>query len=146
MRGRRALILSAAAAVLLGGCGSSRLSHDDFVAKADSICRQYHAQTAKLPLPRTLGAYRTYAQRALAIYRDSLARLERLRPPAADATAVARWLTRDRVIEQDVLRLERAAAAANRDAFDAALAQAKADDARSAKLARGLGLRVCAKA
>jgi hypothetical protein len=144
---RRALLLSAAGALLLAACGGSgRLSHGSFVAKANAICADYHAHAAKLPRPHKTSAFATYARRLLPLYRDALARLEALRPPNADASAYAQLLARDRGIERDVEAIARAAHAGNASAYRAALARARTDDARSSELARTLGLDVCARA
>jgi hypothetical protein len=147
VRRRRALLLSAAAAFLLAGCGGSgRLSHDAFVAKANAICADYHARAAKLPLPHTIAAYAEYARRTLPFYRSALAQLAALRPPSADEPAVLRLLDADRAIERDIVRIEHAASSGNAAAVDRAVGQARKDNARAARLARSLDLGVCAQA
>jgi hypothetical protein len=142
----RALLLSAAAAVLLAGCGSSRLSHGLFVAKANAICADYHAKVAKLPLPQTVSAYEEYARRTLPLYRSALAQLEALRPPRSDEQAVVPWLARARGIEGDIVRIADAAHARHLPRLKAAVLRARDDDAIVSRLARRLGLDACARA
>ncbi len=54
MRVGTALLAAAAGTTLLAACGSSRLSHDEFVRRADAVCSSYDARVKKLRTPRTL--------------------------------------------------------------------------------------------
>jgi outer membrane murein-binding lipoprotein Lpp len=142
---RAALIAAAAIGTLLTACGSSRLSHADFVAKANAICSDYNAQVRRLRRPQSVSEIETYALRVLALYRAALERLEALRPPKADeATAIA-WLARDRKVEADVERLAAAARTRRIPAVQAARDRAAADNERSDRLANSLGLRECTR-
>jgi hypothetical protein len=139
-------VLSAVAVAVLAGCGSSRLSSSAFRSKANAICAGYHAKVAKLPLPRSVSAYETYARRTLPLYRSALASLGALKPPKRDEQLVARWLATDRRIELDVVRIARVAHTRQIPELTAAVARARLDDAASSRLARRLGLDVCARA
>lgn len=141
-----ALRCSAAAVIVLAGCGGSRLSHDAFARKANAICADYHAHVAKLQLPRNVSGYEDYARRTLPLYRSALAALAALRPPKADEPLVARWLARDRAIESDIVQIARIAHTRRLPELTAAVARARTHDAASARLARRLGLDVCARA
>src|SRR5690349_17358370 len=87
-----AMLVSTAAIVLLAGCGSGRLSHDSLLAKANTICGDYHARVAKLPPPRSVSEYERYARKTLPLYRAALVKLAGLRPSSADEDAYRAWL------------------------------------------------------
>jgi len=140
------LLVSTLAVVLLAGCGSGRLSHASLVERANAICGDYHARIAKLPLPHDVEAYRVYARRTLPLYRRALVQLAALRPPTADETGYRAWLVEGRTIQRDIVRIVVAARARHLPRLKAAVLRARRDDARAGKLARTLGLGVCARA
>jgi hypothetical protein len=139
---RRPALVSTVAILLLAGCGAGPLTHPQLLVQADTVCAAYNTRTAKLGRPRTLPEVRRYAARVLPIYRDALRKLSALRPPKQDERAFAVWLASDRRIAVDVEHLRHVTKAAG---LRTAVAQASADDARSARLARVLGLDVCGK-
>lgn len=141
-----ASLAASLAVVLLAGCGDSPLSHSAFVTKANAICADYHTRVAKLALPHTVSDYETYARRTLPLYRQALRQLEALHPPRVDEATVSEWLSRDRMIEQDITRIASAAHARNVPKLNAAIASSRTHDERSAELATRLGLRECATA
>jgi outer membrane murein-binding lipoprotein Lpp len=142
---RRAALIAAAAATVVAGCGSSRLSHDEFVAKATAICADYNAQVRKLRRPRTVSEIETYARRVLVAYRGALERLEALRPPKSDEVTVKAWLAGDRKVAADVERVAAAARTRRIPAVQAARDRAAVDNERSDRLAESLGLRECTR-
>lgn len=143
---RRAALLSAVAVAVLAGCGGARLSASAYRDKANGICADYHAKVAKLPLPRSVSAYETYARRVLPLYHAALARLTALEPPKRDEALAARWLAHNRRIELDVVRIARIAHTRRIPELSAAVARGRIDNAASSRLARQLGLDVCARA
>jgi hypothetical protein len=140
------LLVSTLAVVLLAGCGSGRLSHASLVDKANAICADYHGRVAKLPLPKSVGAYEVYARRTLPLYRRALVQLASLRPPSADEATYRSWLLNGRTIQRDIVRIVVAARARLLPRLQAAVLRARRDDARAGKLARRLGLAACARA
>lgn len=116
------------------------------MTKANAICGTYHARATKLPLPHTVSGYEDYARRTLPLYREALAALTALRPAKADEPLVARWLARDRAIENDIVRIARLAHQRRLPELTAAVGRAGSDNTVSARLARRLGLDVCARA
>jgi hypothetical protein len=131
--------------VLLAGCGSSRLSHVEFVKRANAICTTYDAEAKKLPRPNSVTEIETYARRSLARYRAALAQLEALKPPQEDEVTVGQWLATDRKIAKDVEAIATAARARKIPDVQVATAQAAADNVRSDRLAGELGLTSCSK-
>jgi hypothetical protein len=134
-------------AALAGGCGGDgRLSHDEFVKRADAICSAYRGSTQRLVQPRSYARVLAYVKETLPYYEAALRTLEDLKPPKRDETAVRAWLAADRRIVKAEQQL---ALAAERRNFDAVTAAANAVqqagvDARHA--AAELGMQVCARA
>jgi hypothetical protein len=97
-------------------------------------------------LPNTVPQYELYARRTLPLYRHALVQLAALRPPAADEAVYRAWLVRGRTIQQDVVRIVVAARDRRLPRLKAVLLRARRDDVASARVARRLGLGVCARA
>ena len=139
------LVLSAAAAAtLLSGCGSSRLSHGEFVKQANAICTEYTPKLKPLGRPQSVTEIETYAKSVLARYRAALTRLEALKPPKDDEVTVGLWLAADRRIEKDFEAIASAAQARRIPAVQAVTQRVTAHNAQSNRLARELGLTACA--
>jgi hypothetical protein len=118
-----------------------------FTTRADAVCREADAKFRKLPEPRsaTLRAMARYLDRFLAIVRLAQARLEALRPPAAQRRAYAAYLATTRRQIALIAQMESAASRGERARY-ARLADEvdRLDDLGNAA-ARRLGLRVCAQ-
>jgi hypothetical protein len=140
------VVASTGTALAAAGCGSSRLSHEQFVDRADAICSRYDAAVAKLQTPRTLVEVERYTRRVIPIYRRALAELAALEPPKADVPRFRAWLRADRRIAADLDALAAAAAARQIPHVRAVVRTATAHNRRSNRLARQLGLKVCSKA
>lgn len=133
------------ATTLLASCGSSRLSHDEFVDRANDVCSRYEAAVKKLDAPKTLVAIEAYANRVLRRYRSALGELRALDPPKDDAPSVEAWLAADRRIAADLEALEAAATSRQIPRVQEIVLRTRADDVRSNRIARRLGLAVCAR-
>jgi hypothetical protein len=133
-------------ATLVGGCGDGRLSHDEFVRRADAICSAYRGSTQRLAHPRSYDEVLAYVKKTLPVYEAALRKLEQLKPPKGDETAVRAWLAADRRIVKAEQRL--ADAALRRDFPDVVAAANEVQDAGvdARDAAAGLGLQVCARA
>jgi hypothetical protein len=138
-----ALAAAAALVTVLAGCGGSRLSHDAFVDRANSVCGGYKSEVDKLRRPTSLTEIERYARRTLAVYREALEQLEKLHPPKADEQIVDQWLAVDRKIATDVERLADAAKRRSIPDVEAATNAAASHDRRSNQLAAQLGLATC---
>ena len=143
MRVATVTITTAAVASLLAGCGSSRLSHGDYVKRANAICAAYDAKVKKLAKPRSVTEIEKYAQSVLVQYRDALAKLEALKPPKDDQVIVDQWLATDRRIAKDVEAILSAARARRIPAVQTATQRASLDNTASDRLAKELGLGSC---
>jgi hypothetical protein len=138
------LPVGVAATLLLTGCGSSRLSHADYVEQANAICAGYNKKVKGLARPTSVTEIETYARTVLARYRRALAQLEALQPPKDDLVTVNQWLATDRQIAKDVAAIADAAQARRLPAVQTATDQARIHNQSSDRLARELGLTECA--
>ena len=107
----------AAAVIALAGCGGGgddRLTHEEFVAKADAICAKYQKRGARLPQgERTKEGIVRSVDQLMRLFRKQLGELRALNPSKDDAEMVDRWVraqehmlrvfgaTRDRVARQE---------------------------------------------
>ena len=136
-------ITTAAAVSLLAGCGSSRLSHGEYVKHADAICADYDATAKKMAKPHSVTEIEKYARRVLVRYREALAKLEALKPPKDDQVTVDQWLATDRRIAKDFEAIATAARARRIPAVQTAAQRASRDIAASDRLAKELGVPGC---
>jgi hypothetical protein len=105
------------AVVLLAGCGGggggNRLSHSEFVKRADALCKTAVTQAKAVPKPQSLSELPRYLDRIRPIQARFLADARKLRAPVRDESVWQRALAFDqRVLKQYKLL---AAAARRRD-------------------------------
>jgi hypothetical protein len=79
-----ALAVVAALAAGCGGGGGDRLTKEDYIAKADAICKSANEKLDALPAPESLEDVASLADDAIAIQEDALSQLRDLKPPEAD--------------------------------------------------------------
>jgi hypothetical protein len=148
---RRIAVLSLAVgssgALALAGCGSGgRLSHGDFVQRADAVCTAFRASTERIARPRTYADIVAYVKKTRPMYEAARLRLTALRPPASDEAAVHRWLAADKQISAALGDLGDAALRHDFPAVTAAANRIQAEGVASRHAAQDLGLQVCAEA
>jgi len=83
----RVAVIPVLAVALVAGCGgggssNAKLTHDEFVQKADAICADYNKQTAKLGTPRSYDEIAAYAQKLQQVAADAVGKFKQLNPPA----------------------------------------------------------------
>jgi hypothetical protein len=135
--------LAGVVALTLAGCGGGRLSHRDFVARADAVCSAYHAKVQLLTRPKSYDDVVAYVARTLPLYVDALDKLTALEPPHSDEAAVKRWLAADRKVETAVRSLRQAAMRHDPAATNSASDAVQAAGLASRRAAAALGLKVC---
>ena len=90
------LLAAAIAATMLAGCGGDgRLSHADFVKRADAVCSAYRSAAEPIARPRTYAQIVAYVNKTLPLYEAARIKLAELKPAAKDATTVRDWLAAD---------------------------------------------------
>jgi hypothetical protein len=130
--------------MLAAGCGGGRLSHGEFVKRADAVCSAYNARVKPRVLaPHSYDAIERYVGETLPLYVAALQKLAALEPPSADAQAVRNWLAADRRVARAVRALGVAAQQRNFPAVTAAASRAQLAASESRQAASALGLRVC---
>jgi hypothetical protein len=135
------------AAGLLGGCGGDgRLSHDEFVKRADAICSAYRGSTKRLAHPRSYAQVLAYVKETLPLYEAALRKLQQLQPPKGDEAAVRAWLAADRRIVKAEQRLARAAQRHDFDEVTAAANEVQQAGVDARHAAADLGMQVCGRA
>jgi hypothetical protein len=113
------------------------------VRRADAVCRAYATRIAPKVQPRSYGQIVAYVDRTLPLYAAALQKLEQLRPPASDASAVHAWLAADRDVERSVRKLGVAAQRRDFPSVTAAATAIELAGSRGRRAALGLGLQVC---
>lgn len=130
--------------MLAAGCGGGRLSHGDFVKRADAVCSAYNARVKpRVITPRSYNAIERYVDSTLPLYTAALEKLSALQPPSTDEQAVRAWLAADRRVARAVHALGVAAQRRNFPAVSAAASRAQLAASESRQAAAGLGLHVC---
>src|SRR5690349_15501663 len=64
-RARRGSLAALALTAALAGCGDGRLSHGDFVKRADAVCTAYNNATSATKRPRTYAQIVAYVRKTL---------------------------------------------------------------------------------
>jgi hypothetical protein len=128
------VLVVAALAVFLAGCGGSRAPAAKPFSAAGAVCARYDAQLRAKGIPPSAGAAHTSARLALAELRALVA----LRPPQAASVTFKRFLG-ERNAEAVLLQRLAANPGAARAAGVALVAHAHRGD----RLATDLGLRAC---
>jgi hypothetical protein len=141
------LALGASATFLVAGCGGGgRLSHGDFVKRADAVCTAFRSSTARIARPRTYADIVAYVKKTRPIYEAARLRLAALKPPPKDEPAVKRWLAADKRISAALRDLGDAALRHDFPAVSAAANRIQAEGVESRHAAQELGLKVCSQA
>jgi hypothetical protein len=145
----RFAVIGVLAVGLVAGCGGgssshAKLSHADFVKKADAICADYNKQTAKLPRANSYDTIVTYAQQLQKIAKDSVGRFRQLNPPDDER---ANWKAFARAGDQLIAtarQLEQAARRKDSAALGRVLNQARAHSDESHRIGAAMGAPACA--
>ncbi len=140
------LLLATAGALATAGCGGGRLSHDDYVKRADAVCSAFRASTQAIARPRTYKDIVAYVRRTRPLYEAARIKLVALEPPAKDEPAVRRWLEADKQISAALGDLGTAALRHDFPAVTAAAGRVQAEGVTSRHAAEALGLQVCSQA
>jgi hypothetical protein len=94
---KRLVALAFLVVLLVAACGGGggRLSHGEFVNRADALCRQSVAELKKLQNPVSIPQLVTYLKKARPIQRHFLDEARKLKPPVKDEPDWKRALALD---------------------------------------------------
>ncbi|HET7567926.1 MAG TPA: hypothetical protein VFJ91_08045 [Gaiellaceae bacterium] len=141
---RRLVAPGVVAALALTGCGSGRLSHDQYVAHADAICSAYDQRVQLLTRPTSYEDIVAYVGQTLPLYVAALDKLAALQPPRDDERAVRSWLALNRKVVEAVRTLRAAAMRHDLAGTNDASAAVQAASLASRRAAAALGTTACA--
>lgn len=134
--------------VLLAGCGGSsgsRLTREQYAAKADAICQKYKQKTNALSRPKTLSDLANVSDQLLPLLSNARGELRALRPPAGEEKAATAWLGMFDVTIADVKKIRDSAKAGDAAGVQTAAKPALRHDEHANRLAAQLGMTVCSK-
>ena len=131
------------AALTLAGCGDGRLSHGDFVRRADAVCSAYDAKTPVLERPGSYAAVVDWVDTTLPLYVSALDKLRALRPPADDDAGVRAWLAENAKVAIALRALRGAAMERDPAGTNSQSTAVQATGLASERAAAALGLTVC---
>lgn len=138
---------AAAVAILVAGCGgssgSTHLTHDQLVAKANSICSNAKNQAGTLSTPTTTTELVPFIDTLTTLYRSIESQLKGLKPPSADSAEYNQLLSTAHQVLPLLSQLRTAAAAGNQAAATNVGNQLTPLNARFNQLATSLGLTDC---
>jgi hypothetical protein len=92
MTGRR-IVTAALSIVLLVACGPSGLSKEEYVERANRICKEANERSAELERPRSPEELGPFIEEARRITENTIDRLRRLEPPEEDRARIERMLS-----------------------------------------------------
>ena len=143
----RRIVLAVVVAGLAAGCGggSGRLSKAEYAKRADAICTKYNAKLKALARPTSISGLPAYVDRALPLARKGDEELRALRPPKDEEKTAKEWLDQNDSVVGSMERLRDAAQKGDRAGIQTALNEASSANRTANRLARSLGLRVCAQ-
>jgi hypothetical protein len=141
------VLLATAGVFATSGCGSGgRLSHGDFVKRADAVCAAFRSKTQAMARPRTYKDILAYVRKTRPLYEAARLKLTALQPPAKDEPTVRAWLAADKQISASLDALGQAAIRHDFPAVTAAAGRVQAEGVTSRHAAEELGLQVCSQA
>jgi hypothetical protein len=144
-RVRRAsfLLLALVIAAGCGGGGSSRLTREQYAAKADAICGKYNQQTKALANPSNLSDLAKVADQTIPILSHALTDLRKLKPPANEQATVDQWLVQVENLKGDLAEIRDKAKSNDIQGVQNVVPKATQHNAKSNQLATQLGMKVC---
>jgi hypothetical protein len=139
------LLLALIVAAGCGGGGSSRLTRDQYAAKADGICAKYNQQTRALANPSSLSELANVADQTIPILDHALGDLRKLKPPSDEQAAADQWLAQVENLEGDLKEIRDKAKANDMRGVQGVVPKATEHNTKSNALATQLGMKVCNK-
>ncbi len=115
----------------------------EYIARADAICREVNRRTAGLNRPRNKQEFVEYASRAKLETEKALSRLRELEPPQEDAELIERWLDlSERAVERLPEVVEAIESGDNQRVAEAS-AEIRAISQKVQQIARAYGFEEC---
>ena len=144
----RALLIVVAAVGLAagwGGVGGDRLSKDEWIAQADTICKRVNDRLEQTEQPETMPELVTVLDQGLKDVDEAIADLRALEPPEDIEPEVDAWLAKVEEASDEIEKARDAAKAQNEEQLSAALEDGTRVNDEGNRRARELGLKECAE-
>lgn len=135
--------------VLLSACGPKekveRLTKEEFISKADDICRDANAAVEDLGYPATSEELTSYVTGVEEVSSKALGEIARLEPPEADAEEVQDAITKLQSALDLLNEYQQAEASGNKVASLVALQEANFAALEAQSFAEGYGFQECGR-
>lgn len=145
MRRASFLLLALVVVAGCGGGGSSRLTRDQYAAKADAICAKYNQQTRALANPSSLSELANVADQTIPILDHALGDLRKLKPPSNEQATADQWLAQVENLGGDLKEIRDKAKANDMRGVQNVVPKATQHNTKGNQLATQLGMKVCNK-
>ena len=133
-------LIAGGLALLFSGGGVSK---DDFIAKADAICRETGEQTSALDAPTDLTSTGEFFSTVTPILLKETSDIKALETPEEDVETLNDWIATQEELADIFQEATDAANSGDQEGFDAAFTEANAVQAESSSLATQYGFRIC---
>jgi len=148
----------AAALAMLAGCGGgdddkpggqsasgggSALSKEEFIRRADNLCREFRSKSLAGANPQTFDELRRTIDEVLPPAQRTLKKFQRLKPPPGDERIIRSYLDAQRETLSLLRQLGDAAEAGDREAAERYADALRESGGRAKRIAQGYGFKVC---
>ena len=135
-----------AVVLLAAGCagGGDALSREEYLTRANAICRDYHARINRVPRADTEAGFVRYLDRTLPLAREQVDKIAELEPPEDMQAEVDKMLADVRSLYALAGELREATKERQRNRVADIIERSNQVGARADSRARAIGLRDCA--
>ena len=137
--------LLSALALLLAACGGEENGKNDFVAKADDICRRFNEKARGISRPESVAGLKRSADEAKAIAQEARDELRKLNPPDELKEDFDTFIAQGEKGIAELENLKRAAGKRDADELRRVAARIDELDRRQDAAAARIGFEVCGK-
>lgn len=133
-------LIAGGLALLFSGGGVSK---EDFISKADAICRTTGEETSSLEPPTDLETTGEFFTTVTPILLEETSDIKALEAPEEDVETLNDWLATQEELADIFQEAADAANSGDQEGFDAAFTEANAVQAESGSIAAEYGFNVC---
>jgi hypothetical protein len=125
------------------GCSNGALSKEEFIERADAICRDVDKQSTNLKVPEKASQAPAFADRAHDIVEEAIEKLRNLEPPEEDKKQIERMIDSIEEANDYLPRIAQAAADEDLKRFQELNANLGRAVDEANRIANDYGLEVC---
>ena len=139
------LVVSAAlVAAACGGDGGDRLSREELVSEADTICAEYEGELDRLAAPESIEDFQRLVQDARPIVEGGIEELRALEPPEELEEQYEEWISRNEENLDAIDELEAAVTERDEQRVQEVIQELDRNEREADELAADIGLDDCA--